>query len=254
MSASKKTRNIPREQPYLRQAIFHPERPPDFSRHPFNIPAVRDIARLDFHPAITFFTGDNGSGKSTILEALAMALGYNAEGGSKFARFETADASDDLYAHLRLIRSPPVPRDGYFLRAESFFNVVTHRQQIGYAHDYDGRALHGNSHGEAFLSVLLHRLSGDGLYLLDEPEAALSPARQMVVLRAFHHLVQRHSQLIIATHSPILLAYPNARIYHFDASGIHPIAYEDSEPYRITRDFLNHHPERLHQLLADDES
>lgn len=254
MPAKKTTRHTPREQPYLRQAIFHPERPPDFSRHPFNIPAVRDIARLDFHPGITFFTGENGSGKSTILEAIAIALGHNPEGGSKHARFQTADTGDDLHAHLRLIRSPPVPKDGYFLRAESFFNVVSHRQQIGYAHDYDGRALHGNSHGEAFLSVLLHRLSGNGLYLLDEPEAALSPARQLIVLRALDRLVQHHSQLIIATHSPILLAYPHARIYHFDENGIHPIAYEDSAPYRSTRDFLNHYPERLRQLLADDDA
>ena len=253
MPARKNPRNTPREHPYLRQVVFHPERTPDFSRHPFNIPAVRDIARLDFHPAITFFTGENGAGKSTVLEALALALGYNAEGGSKFAHFQTADTRDDLYAHLRLIRSPPVPKDGYFLRAESFFNVVSNRRQIGYEQDYDGSTLHGNSHGEAFLSVLLHRLSGNGLYLMDEPEAALSPARQMAVLRAFDRLVRQHSQLIIATHSPILLAYPNARIYRFDQSGIREIAYEDSEPYRMTRDFLNHYPHRIAQLLADTD-
>lgn len=245
--------HAPRETPYLRQAVFHPDRPPDFSRHPFNIPAVRDIAHIAFHPAVTFLIGDNGSGKSTIIEALAQALGYNAEGGSTHASFATTDTEDELHRHLRLIRSPPKPKDGYFLRAESFFNVITHRRAIGYLTDYDGRGLHGNSHGEAFLAVLLHRLQGNGLYLFDEPEAALSFASQLAALRAIDRLVDRASQLVIATHSPILLAYPHARIYHLGAHGIRETAYEDSDPYILTRDFLNHPQERIRQLLASPD-
>lgn len=241
-----------RTQPWLRQAVFHPEANPDWDVYPFNIPAVREIAQIAFHANVTFFIGDNGSGKSTVLEGIAESLGFNPEGGSKFAHFQTADSTSRLHECLRLIRSPPAPRDGYFLRAESLFNVNTYRQHIGYQTDYDGRPLHGNSHGEAFLAVLLHRLNGNGIYLFDEPEAALSPARQFVALRAIDRLVHEHSQLIIATHSPILLSYPHARIVQFDGQGVQEIAYEDCEPYRLTRDFLNHYPRRLADILADD--
>lgn len=243
-----------RSQPYLRQAVLHPDKQPDMRAWPFHLAAVRDIGRMDFHPSVTFFVGENGSGKSTVLEALAVALGFSAEGGTKNTRFQTVENSvSPLHEYLRLIRVPPVPRDYYFLRAESFFNVASYMEGIGYTDGYDGRRLHAISHGEAFMALLLNRLQGNGLYVFDEPEAALSPARQLAALRAIDALARKQSQFIIATHSPILLAYPHARIIRFDADGLSEIAYEDCEHVRLTRDFLNHYPQRVARLLREDE-
>lgn len=157
-----------------------------------------------------------------------------------------------LHGSLRVARGVPKPSDGYFLRAESFFNVATFMDGTGYLESYGGKSLHGQSHGESFMAVLLNKLQGNGIYFLDEPEAALSPSRQLAALRAIHQLVEDHSQFIIATHSPILLSYPQARIIQFDPSGISEVAFEDTEHFAVTRDFLNNHPRRLEQLLGDD--
>lgn len=220
----------------------------DLDSHPFDIPAVREIGNIAFHPNVTFFVGENGSGKSTVLEALAVALGFSPEGGTRNVRFGTTPSLSPLHDALRIARGVPRPHDGYFRRAESFFNVATYMDTVG----DDRPSLHSRSHGEAFLSLLLDRFRGDGLYLLDDPEAALSPSRQLVALRAIQHLVLGASQFIIATHSPILLAYPHARIVQFDRSGVGEVAYEETEHYAITRDFLNAYPRRLQQLLGDD--
>jgi predicted ATPase len=147
----------------------------------------------------------------------------------------------------------PEPRDGYFLRAESFFNVATYMDEVGYADTYGVASLHARSHGESFMDLLVNKLRGDGVYLMDEPEAALSPNRQLAALRVIDQLVNAHSQFIIATHSPILLAYPCAKIIRFDASGVSEIAYEDTDHFVVTRDFLNHYPKRLEQLLREDD-
>ena len=220
----------------------------DFDQYPFHIPAVRDLEGLAFHPNVTFFVGENGAGKSTVLEALAVALGFSPEGGTRNARVETVESVSSLHGVLRLARGVPFPKDGYFLRAESFFNVATYMDSI----DAPEPSLHRQSHGEAFMQVLTQKLRGKGIYLFDEPEAALSPGRQLAALRAIHQLVEEGSQLIIATHSPILLAYPHARIYLFDATGIGEIQYEDTEHFAITKDFLNNHAHRLKYLLDDD--
>src|SRR5580658_2327677 len=219
-----------------------------FDRYPFSIPAVRHLDRLAFSPAVTFFIGENGSGKSTLMEAIATRYGYNAEGGSKNFNFSTQDTHSDLHDYITLERGVLRPSDGFFLRAESFYNVATQIDQLGVERAYGGRSLHGQSHGEAFLALLQHRFQGDGVYLLDEPEAALSPQRQLSVLTLLHRLVYHQSQLIIATHSPILLAYPNALIYQFSERGISKIAYTETEHYRVTKDFLNRH-ERMIDLL-----
>ncbi len=223
-----------------------------FDRYPFCIPAVRHLDRLVFSPAVTFFIGENGSGKSTLMEAIATRYGYNAEGGSKNFNFATEETHSELHDYITLERGVLHPSDGFFLRAESFYNVATEIDRLGVERAYGGRSLHGQSHGEAFLSLLQHRFQGDGLYLLDEPEAALSPQRQLSVLTLLHRLVHHQSQLIIATHSPILLAYPNARIYQFSESGISEIAYTDTEHYQVTKDFLNRH-ERMIDLLISTE-
>lgn len=241
-----------RTKPYLLHASFRPDVDPDYDEYPFNVPAVRELDTIEFHPNVTFFVGENGSGKSTVLEAIAVALGFGAEGGTKNVQFRTVDSVSPLHEALRLARGVPKPRDGYFLRAESFFNVASYMDEVGYTDAYGG-SLHARSHGESFMAVLVNKLKGNGIYLFDEPEAALSPNRQMAALSAIHQLVEASSQFVIATHSPILLSYPNAKIIQFDRSGLSEVAYEDTEHYAVTRDFLNNYPRRLEQLLKDDE-
>lgn len=242
-----------RTSPYLQRLSFRDDVAIDYDSYPCNIPAVRAMDEIRFHPNVTFFVGENGSGKSTVLEAIAMALGFSPEGGTLNVRLSTVDSVSSLFEAIRVSRAPGIkPYDQYYLRAESFFNLATYMDETGYLDGYGGRSLHARSHGEAFMSVLTDKLVGHGLYLMDEPEAALSPTRQLAALRAIDQLVDAHSQFIIATHSPILLAYPNARIYHFDADGVQEIAYEDTEHYSVTRDFLNHHADRVARLLAEE--
>lgn len=230
---------------------------------PFTIPAVRSLAsreRLEFHPAVTFFIGENGTGKSTLLEAIARKSGFHPEGGWKKRATEIIASSSALDQALRLARGG-YPSDGWFLRAESFYHVATELEELdqtpfcghGFA-AFGGTSLHKQSHGESFLALLLHRLQGDGLYLFDEPEAALSPQRQLSVLTLIHRLVYHHSQLVIATHSPILLAYPHSRIYEFSAEGIREVAYEETEHFQVTRNFLNRHEKMLEALLGEEEN
>ena len=237
--------------PYLQSITARFGDDVDWNRHPYNVPAVRELESLRFHADVTFFIGENGAGKSTMLESIALALGFSMEGGTKSVRLNTAGEAAPLYQSLRLAKSFMKPRDEYFFRAESFHNVATYMEEVGYLDGYGG-SLHARSHGEAFMAVLLNKFKGNGLYLLDEPEAALSPNRQLAALSAIHQLVQQDSQFIIATHSPILLAYPNAKIMLFDGAGITEVAYEDTEHFAITRDFLNHYPRRLQQLLELD--
>lgn len=232
--------------PYLRQISLRDDAPSATAGYPFSIPAVHNMGVIEPHADVTFFVGENGAGKSTMLEAIAVAMGLPAEGGSRNVHRPQQEVSA-LHGHLKLVKGFRQPRWSYFLRAESLFNVFTYHDQI----DSPGPSRHTRSHGEAFMDVMLD-FRRDGLYFLDEPEAALSPNRQLAALSAIHQQVQQGSQFIIATHSPILLAYPGAKILLFDASGIMEVAFEDTEHYAVTRDFLNHHERRLQQLLADD--
>jgi predicted ATPase len=223
---------------FLRSIALRRDAVPGFDRYPFSIPAVRALDELALDPRVTFLVGENGSGKSTLLEALAICAGFNPEGGAKSFRFATRPSESSLSEHLRLVRGARRERDGFFLRAESFFNAATYIDDTGVS-GYGDRSLHEQSHGESFLALATHRFRGDGLYLLDEPEAALSPSRQLSLLRVIDELVRRRgSQLVIATHSPILMACPRATIYQLGTDGIAPIRYEDTEHYQITRDFL----------------
>jgi predicted ATPase len=223
-----------------------------FERYPFCIPAVRSLHELSFHPRVTYFVGENGSGKSTLIEALAVAAGFNAEGGSRNFNFSTRRSESTLHQHLRLVRSTRRPKTGYFLRAESFYNVATQVDGNEVAlKAHGGRSLHEQSHGESFLALLKNRFGPNGLYLLDEPEAALSPQRQLSLLAAVDALVRGGtSQFIISTHSPIVLAYPDARIYHLGKDGLAEVAYEETEQAALTHDFLNNRERYLRRLLG----
>jgi predicted ATPase len=181
------------------------DRVPSFNEYPFNMPAVRTLAEIEFAAPVTFFIGENGTGKSALLEAIAVVAGFNAEGGGKNFRFATRATHSPLHKYLRLIRSGVRPQDGFFLRAESFYNVATAAENYGVEDAYGGQSLHEQSHGESFMALGLNRLKGKGLYFFDEPEAALSPTRQLSLLVAMQGLVERGSQFVIATHSPILL-------------------------------------------------
>jgi len=243
---------------YISEIRLKREEVESFNRYPFSLAAVRPLESLELHPAVTFFVGENGSGKSTLLEAIAVACGFNAEGGSKNFRFDTRTSHSELHRFLRIARGFPRPRDGFFLRAESFFNVATEIEKLDaepgagppIGPSYGERALHEQSHGESFIALLLNRFHGEGLYLLDEPEAALSPSRQLSVITRIHDLIRSKSQFIIATHSPILMAYPDAYIYSFSEKGIERFEYRDTEHFRITRDFLANPQRMLNVLLA----
>jgi predicted ATPase len=230
---------------------------PEAAGYPFDIPAVRHLERLPFEAAVTYFVGENGSGKSTLLEGIAAAFGLNPEGGTKHLRFSTRRSHSKLSDALQLTRSRTPPTDSYFLRAETFYNLSTaiERPEDYNAYDLEaqgGRSLHDVSHGEAFLALVLNRLRGNGLYLFDEPEAALSPARQLALMAAMDNLVKRGSQFIVATHSPILLGYPGATIYLFGQHASKVVPYHETEHYQITKAFLDCPERMLRELLRDD--
>ena len=223
----------------------------DFTRHPFNVPAFSSGIDLAFNSRVTFFVGDNGSGKSTLLEAIAECCGFSPEGGNRDHHRATFADRSDLAQALRLSWLPKVT-EGFFMRAESFYNFASYIEEVSDLRAYGGKSLHAQSHGESFLALFANRFE-QGIYILDEPEAALSPQRQLSFLKIIHDLSSPgHAQFLIATHSPIILSYPGAVLFSLDEAGIQPIEYRDTEHYRLTRDFLNT-PERfLHHLFDAD--
>jgi predicted ATPase len=245
-------------EPFVRAAVLRRERVPDFERYPFSLPAVRNLVELDLSTPVTVLVGENASGKSTLTEAIAVAAGLNAEGGGANFAFSTRRSHSDLHEYLTLTRGARRPRTSYFLRAESFFNVASEIERLDEGPGgsriidaYGGRSLHEQSHGESFLSLIVNRFGPNGFYILDEPEAALSVRGQLALIRRIHELVGEGSQFIIATHSPILVAYPDARVLALSDDGFQTVDYRDTDPYELTRSFLES-PERfLRHLLGD---
>lgn len=235
--------------PYLREVLLDWSEVAAPDEYPFNIPAIRNLDRISFHPDVTFIVGENGTGKSTLIEGIAMKLGFDQEGGTRNMRVRTADTVSELRHSLKLIKSFAQPGDAYFLRAESLYNVATYMDDMDYQYAYHNKSMHECSHGELFFNTLARKFQGHGLYILDEPEAALSPQRQLSALTAIHELVKAQSQFIIATHSPILMAYPRAKILLLDEDGIHDVKYEDTEHHTVTKDFVNNYPKMLDILL-----
>jgi predicted ATPase len=222
----------------------------DVDRYPFSIPAIRTLSTLDLHPQVTLLTGENGSGKSTLIEAIAVAAGFNPEGGSRNMRHVTRASHSELHERLRIVRDARPTRDGWFLRAESFFTIATHIDELGVGGSYGDIPLHEQSHGESFLALVLERFGDRGLYILDEPEAALSVRGVLALIRRMHELAERGSQFVVSTHSPILLAYPGARIYALDEHGITETPYDETEVVELTRSFLADRGRFLHYLFA----
>jgi len=236
-------------QHYLLDVKLRRDRTPSFDTYPFSLPALKELGTLKLHPKVTFIVGENGSGKSTLLEAIATAWGFNPEGGTKNFKFGTRQSHSELHEALTLVKGIKRAKDGFFLRAESFFNVATEIENLGVGDSYGGKSLHEQSHGEAFFAVMTKRFGGNGLYILDEPEAALSPSRQLAMLVRMHELVGMNSQFIIATHSPILMAYPDADIYQIDESGLVRTDYEETEHFVVTKAFLGNRERQLAMLL-----
>src|SRR5262249_44065028 len=217
--------------PFLRSIESLPEKV-DPTRYPFNIRAFARGIDLTFRSKVTFFVGENGSGKSTLLEAVAECCGFNPEGGNRDHHRATFADRSPLVQAIRLAWRPKVT-EGFFMRAESFYNFATYIEQLSDLRAYGGRSLHQQSHGESFISLFANRFE-QGIYILDEPEAALSPQRQLSFLKIVHDLeTAGHAQFLIATHSPILLGYPSAVLFTLDGDGIHEISYRDTKHFLI---------------------
>ena len=241
---------------FVRSLVLKRDEIESFEAYPFSIPAIRQLSELKLGSRVTLFAGENGSGKSTLVEAIAVAAGFNPEGGSRNVTVSTRPSHSVLHKHLRLVRGTRRPRTGFFLRAESFFNLATEVDRLekviqgDFLDAYGGKSLHEQSHGESFLSLVTHRFRPNSLYILDEPEAALSPTRQLSLLGLIDRHVQRGgSQFLIATHSPILMAYPDALLYQLSDEGIEPIAYEETEHFRVTSGFLSNRERYFRHLF-----
>ena len=243
---------------YINKVIF--DSPLDENSYLNGLPAVMHLKKqgeLSFNKKVTFIVGENGTGKSTLVEAIAVAFGFNPEGGSRNFAFSTNESHSELWKHLTLSKQD-IAKDGFFLRAESFYNVASNIDEMdrqpaasGFIiESYGGVSLHEQSHGESFMALVQNRFGGNGLYILDEPEAALSPKRLLTLIAEIDRLVKKDSQFIIATHSPILMAFPDADIFELTENGIKTVDYHDTEHYKVTKAFLDD-PDRMLKILLE---
>lgn len=238
--------------PFLKKAVFEAQK--NKNSHPFDMPLLANNLEVEFTAPITFFVGENGSGKSTLLEAIASVCGFNLTGGNQNHLLNSSDNKTPLAYVTKLSWLPKITK-GFFMRAESFFNFASQIDEIAKEDasifmSYGDKSLHAQSHGESFLSLFNNHFSGNGIYILDEPEAALSPARQLSLLVIMNRLEKEgKSQFIIATHSPILLSYPGADIISLDATSAKRVKYKDTEHYKLTRAFLENPEQYLYRLF-----
>lgn len=250
---------------YLIDIILKRDQIENIDEYPFSLNAFRKWDRLRLHPKVSFFVGENGAGKSTLLEAIAVANDFNSEGGTRNFGFSTRESHSSLGKYIRCSRGIKKPKDGYFLRAESFYNVATEIEALDDPLDneysfgppiidsYGGKSLHEQSHGESFIALLMNRFSKNSLFILDEPEAALSPTTQLSMLCRMHELVSLNCQFLIATHSPILMAYPEADIFVLGEDGLVKTDYEDTDHYKVTKSFINNRQGMMKKLLILDD-
>ncbi|VDG96973.1 cytochrome c biogenesis protein CcmA [Lysinibacillus sphaericus] len=242
---------------YIRSLYLKRDQIQSFARYPLNLPFIHGLEELAFHPNVTYIIGENGMGKSTLLEAIAVSLGFNPEGGTRNFNFSSYDSHSDLDKYLRIVKGVYRANDSFFFRAETFYNVATHIEELDseplggrrIIDSFGGKSLHEQSHGESFFAAFIERFQGNGLYILDEPEAALSPTRQLAMLSRIHELVTEGSQFIISTHSPILMAYPTAFIYQLENEGMREVELEDTPHYSIMNQFFSDRDRLLHHLF-----
>lgn len=242
---------------YIKSLRLKKEEISSYDDFPLNLPVIRYFQELSFHPNVTYIVGENGMGKSTLLEGIAIKYGFNPEGGTLNFNFSSYDSHSDLEQYLRLSKGGYKAKDHFFFRAETFYNLATNIEELDevssagprIVDSFGGTPLHKQSHGESFFAVFTNRFQGKGLYILDEPEAALSPLRQMSMLARIHALVKDGSQFIISTHSPIIMAYPQAKIIQLSEEGMIETTLEETDHYHLMKQFFDDKDRLLHHLL-----
>lgn len=245
------------ESQYIRSVNLKSEQISSYGQFPLNLPVIRNFQEITLHPNVTYIIGENGMGKSTLLEGIAIALGFNPEGGTLNFNFSSYDSHSSLDEYLQIVKGVNRAKDSFFFRAETFYNIATNIEELDkepfsgrkIIDSYGGKSLHEQSHGESFFAAFMERFQGSGLYILDEPEAALSPLRQMSMLARINDLVNQGSQFIISTHSPIIMAYPNAKIIQLTENGMCDSKLEDTNHYSIMKQFFEDKDRLLHHLF-----
>jgi predicted ATPase len=247
---------LDREIQFVKSVYLNDELISSYDSFPLNLPVIRNFQEIFFHPNVTYIIGENGMGKSTLLEGIAISLGFNPEGGTLNFNFSNYDSHSNLDHYLRVVKGVYRPSDHFFFRAETFYNVATNIEELDrepggtrIIESFGGKSLHQQSHGEAFFAAFIERFQGNGLYILDEPEAALSPLRQMSMLTRIHDLVHFGSQFIISTHSPIIMAYPDAKVIELTEDGIRETKLEDTNHYQMMKQFFDDKERMLHHLF-----